>query len=172
MSLQYRPCPQFLTQQGCKHQGCKFRHDIFRCECQRIILIASKREHLTGKPHRNAITALAAAARKAGTAGRTNGETTGFSAPQETPSRANNNAQPPRTSSKTSIPARSFKECTTCNCQISPQYWEQHQDRHTRFAELSQAKNDRNGIVVSHQEGIDFGLVEMGGGRAETVSIR
>jgi|ERR1700722_11367988 len=147
-------CLAHLGRGGCTRPGCQLRHDIFLCACERVMPLARRGRHIAGRKHRNAIkshgdTASNPSRRNATQQSQTHATTAEIQ--QSTP--------PPS-------PEEVQKHCIPCDVDISSRHWAQHlstsQHQHlaNTQAELARAELDKNGIRVSHREGIRFGIVE------------
>src|SRR5271170_8050659 len=149
-------CLAHLGRGGCTRPGCKLRHDIFLCTCERVMPLARKGRHIAGRQHRNAIKSHGDTASNPSAPRR---NATQQSQTQANTSEIQQSTPPPS-------PEEVQKHCIPCGVDISSRHWAQHlstpQHQHlaSTQAELARAELDKNGIKVSHREGIRFGIVE------------
>ncbi|KAJ7474539.1 P-loop containing nucleoside triphosphate hydrolase protein [Mycena galericulata] len=146
---------------GCKRgQGCRLRHDIQKCSCGLVLLLSSVAAHQAGKRHQTLL------------------ET------KNSESKAQGNLRNSRpTSNPAAVPSlpSHFKAvhdhgptvCSLCGREIpSPGLPTKDMVYHLKWhaamrrkvfaaaeAMAAAAEEDKNGITVSHKEGLDFGVV-------------
>jgi hypothetical protein len=143
-------CLAHLGRGGCTRPGCKLRHDIFLCgACGRVMPLACRDEHIASRKHRNAINGDTATARRRNATQQSQTQANTSEIQQSTP--------PPS-------PEEVQNHCIPCDVDISSRHWAQHlstsQHQHSTQAEFARAELDKNGIRVSHREGIRFGIIE------------
>jgi len=52
-------CRAFLSEEGCSFgRSCSLRHDIFKCSCGRVLLLAYRTPHTRGKNHQKQLAGL------------------------------------------------------------------------------------------------------------------
>lgn len=71
-----------------------------------------------------------------------------------------------------------MRRCDRCQKTITLSWWQSHQDYHVRQdrraayqASMAQAANDKEGIVVSGKDGIDFGVLDLASQRQTSVEV-
>ncbi|KAJ7096052.1 RNA helicase [Mycena epipterygia] len=133
-------------------QRCPLRHDIQKCSCGFVLLAAAMGSHFTGKRHRLLLqmkeSKLAQARQRHDQ--RPTVQRTVASDPNATPESAG------------------LTFCTRCGRELPSIELAPHTKWHDRMrrklfsdaqAMAAEAEQDKNGITVSHHEGLDFGVV-------------
>ncbi|KAJ6608222.1 P-loop containing nucleoside triphosphate hydrolase protein [Mycena sp. CBHHK59/15] len=146
MNSNPRFCYNFV-EAGCNHQGCRLRHDIRKCTCGLVVPLQHFDTHQAGKRHRGLLDSKLKEERR------------GNLPSHPRPSPAAGNPGPSRAATEVS-------HCDRCGKEIPSVHLAAHVDQHRRrqlFADAQavseEAEEDKNGITVSHKEGIDFGVV-------------
>ncbi|KAF8632154.1 hypothetical protein AX17_004896 [Amanita inopinata Kibby_2008] len=140
-------CTARFSETGCPAgDRCMLRHDTLKCSCGVLLLRSAMRRHLTGKMHLK------------------------FIQQQEKKQQKNGPPEPPAPDEDQE------EECSRCRRIVLLSEMAAHVSEHQRqdnvrrtMEELDKAEEDKEGIVVSHKEGIDFGVIEPA--HAEGISV-
>lgn len=127
---------------ACGDSNCTFYHDVHTCDFCNVVCTsaATYSSHLRGKKHRKNLRVAELRA----------------SQPELT---ADDNEAPP-----------GFRLCDLCDAIIPEETWVRHmngvrhrnKERFFAFKSVTQeAERDKHGVTVSHQDGIDFGIIEL-----------
>ncbi|KAK0204282.1 P-loop containing nucleoside triphosphate hydrolase protein [Desarmillaria ectypa] len=124
-------CYDSVSPSGCRQPGtCKLRHDITKCSCELILYTYTYESHIHGRRHQQIL---------AGT-------------------------EPPV--SRRRKGGRPKQPCP--HCRPTREFWENELRAHVAThtvqerleTTLEEARKNKNGIIVSNPEGIDFGIVD------------
>ncbi|KAF8970450.1 P-loop containing nucleoside triphosphate hydrolase protein [Flammula alnicola] len=158
-------CIPFVTT-GCSFgRTCSLRHDIFKCSCGLILLLAYQTPHLQGKRHQKLL--LGTEPRK--------------QLRQKLQRRSGNVAQSSqgdRTNHHTTETHEQFMKCEHCRKQVENAAYDAHVEEHIRQqhveemnADLERAAEDKEGVTVTGRAGVDFGILDTDNAVEVTISV-
>ncbi|KAJ7249435.1 RNA helicase [Mycena rebaudengoi] len=151
MSVPLNPtyCSDFVNFGRCDKHDCRLNHQFQKCPCGVVLLLAQLAQHQAGKRHKASL--AIASLKLARDQNRQQNPVAHQHPPSAGPSATTNN----------------FPTCDQCGKRVPSTYFDLHIKQHTRkklFADVlaisAEAEEDKNGVSVSHKEGIDFGVVE------------